>query len=452
MDYSEAVRYLESFVNHETGLAYPYKESFKLGRIQEFLQQIGNPHVDLRSIHVAGTKGKGSTCAFITYILREAGFSVGLYTSPHLADCRERIRILSARSCCATCPEFEGMISPEALADLVERLRPTIDTYNRDSSWGPLTFFEIYTALAFLFFKEQNVDWAVLETGLGGRLDATNVVDAFASVITPISYEHSQQLGGTLTAIATEKAGIIKAPGSIVISAPQEEEAREVIRSACQNAQALLWEVGRDIVGERTKTGFCIRGILREYEDLQIPLAGKHQLINAATAVGAVEALSKKGFAIDPGAVKEGIAGTLWPGRCEVVSRHPMVILDGAQNSASARALRETLQEEFSCGKFMLVFGISRDKDIEGVCRELSPCADVVILTRSQNPRAADPQELAGNFSSAKVYITGNIREAKEKLSTLAGDGDTAVVCGSLFVAGEMRQLFQEKACDEARF
>ena len=213
MTYPQAIKYLESFVNYEKFIDYPYKRSLKLERIKDFLFLIGNPQDKLRCIHVAGTKGKGSTCAFIAYILRQAGFRVGLYTSPHLSDFRERIRILEYQRIGKSkrvLDVFEGLIGKRDLAGLVKKLKPAIDRYNKSSKYGPLSFFEVYTALAFVYFKEQKTDFAVLETGLGGRLDATNTVNALVSVITPISYEHTQKLGKTLREIAREKAGIIK--------------------------------------------------------------------------------------------------------------------------------------------------------------------------------------------------------------------------------------------------
>ncbi|MDP2940706.1 MAG: Mur ligase family protein, partial [Candidatus Omnitrophota bacterium] len=291
MTYPEAIQYLESFINYERLPAYPYKEYLKLERVQGFLEAIGDPQDSLKCIHVAGSKGKGSTCAYITYILREAGFKTGLYTSPHLSDFRERIRILSHKVTRSqghkSQKDFEGMITKRELAGLVRRFKPAIEKYNKNSPYGPLSFFEVYTALAFIYFQEQKVDFAVLETGLGGRLDATNVARALVAVITPISYEHTDKLGNTLRKIATEKAGIIKSvigypclplpagqagagrgysvigrePSTenrapIVISAPQEREAREAISDKCKRVGARLFEVGKDIKVTSDKSSF----------------------------------------------------------------------------------------------------------------------------------------------------------------------------------------------------
>ncbi len=418
MAYQETIRYLDSFINYEKKSAFPYKQSFKLERIKEFLQSLGNPQDSLRCIHVAGTKGKGSACAFAAYILREAGYKVGLYTSPHLSDVRERIRILNQKSKIKNQNlEFGGMISRKELVDLVRKLRPAIEKYNRDSKYGPLSFFEVYTTLAFVYFKEKEVDFAVLETGLGGRLDATNTVNSLVCVITPISYDHTQKLGNTLKEIAQEKAGIIKGGGQVVISAPQEKEAREVIRNRCKGTGAKLYEVGGDI-------------------NAKLGLLGGHQRVNAACAVAAVKALGAK---INPHVIKNGLYNTRWPGRCEVIGKNPLLVLDGAQNVASCKALKAAVKENFSAQKIILVLGISRDKDIRGICKELQDFADKIILTKADNPRASEPKALAGYFKGKEVYLTGRVREAIILAKRIADKKDLILVTGSLFVIGEAR-------------
>jgi dihydrofolate synthase/folylpolyglutamate synthase len=449
MAYPETVKYLESFINYEKIPAYPYKESLKLERIEEFLESIGNPQDALKCIHVAGTKGKGSTCAFISYILRQAGYRVGLYTSPHLSDFRERIRILAQQSDTLTnqakC-EFEGIISESELAQLLEILKPKIEDYNKNSEYGQLSFFEVYTSLAFVYFKEKKVDFAVLETGLGGRLDATNVVNPYVCAITPLSYEHTQKLGNTLREIAAEKAGIIKAQSVkckaqnlIVISAPQEKEAIEVIRNKCKKVDARLYEVERDITYQKTNNGFNIKGIFGEYPNLEIRLLGDHQLINAAVAIGAVEALRFYNINININAIRVGLYDTLWPGRCEIISRNPLLVLDGAQNVASTLALRQAIKANFKYKKLILVLGVSCDKDIKGICKELYDLLDTVILTRANNSRAAEPERLAEYFKAKETYITNNVEEAVTYAQRIARKEDLILVCGSLFVVGEFR-------------
>ncbi len=461
MTYPQTIKYLESFVNYEKFIDYPYKQSLKLERIKDFLSLIGNPQSHLRCIHVAGTKGKGSTCAFITYILREAGFRVGLYTSPHLSDFRERIRILECQKAgklklvskvrkaevgVKVSDPFEGMVAKLELARIVSKLKPEIDRYNQGSKYGPLSFFEVYTTLAFVYFKEQKTDFAVLETGLGGRLDATNTANALVSVITPISYEHTQKLGKTLREIAREKAGIIKGyqwtgklewvskdrkaqvgvkgPESssgcqaIVISAPQEKEAAIVIRNRCKEVGVVLQEINKPLMG------------------IKLPLFGKHQRINAAVAVSAVKAL-KSG--ISQKIIRRGLLNTQWPGRFEVVSRNPLVVLDGAQNIASVKALKETIRNNFKYKKLILVLGISKDKDIKGICNELYSLADQVILTCADNPRAENPKVLSRYFKGRNYLLTSSVKEAKQEAIQLAAKDDLILGTGSLFVVGELR-------------
>lgn len=417
MLYPQALSYLESFINLEQITSYRYSKSLNLDRIKEFLALLGNPQDDLKCIHVAGSKGKGSTTAFIAYILKETGYRVGFYTSPHLADVRERIRILPGKKN----NEFEGIISKAALKRLVERVKPGIEKYNHDSRYGPLTFFEVYTALALLHFKENRVDFAVLETGLGGRLDATNAVNAIISVITPISYEHMDKLGRSLKSIAGEKAGIIKNRGSIVVSAPQEKEARDVIRARCKFVSVKLYEI-------------------KKYKNLKINLFGRHQFINATVAESVIKALSVYGIKIRNEIIKRGLFNTVWPGRCEILRRNPLVIIDGAQNAASARALKETIKDNFKeYKKLILVLGISNDKDIKGICFEFKDLADKVILTKAQSLRATDPKFLAGYFRNKEQYITDSVNEAKALSIRLAAKDDLILATGSLFVVGEFK-------------
>ncbi|MCM8792100.1 MAG: bifunctional folylpolyglutamate synthase/dihydrofolate synthase [Candidatus Omnitrophica bacterium] len=440
MTYQEAIRYLESLINYEKISRWSYKESLKLERIKNFLKLIGNPQEGLNCIHIAGSKGKGSTCAFISYILREAGFKVGLYTSPHLSCFRERIRILNPLT--FILDPFEGMISEEKVVELVEFLKPYIEIYNRNSEYGNLSFFEVYTALAFVYFRRENIDFLVLETGLGGRLDATNVVDPLVCGITPISYEHTRKLGNTLSEIAFEKAGIIKKGNSVhmtVISAPQDKEAEEVIKKRCEDLGIRLYRVGYDILWEETAVGFDVWGIFGRYSDLKINLLGRHQLINATVAIGVIETLRFHNIVISMENIKNGLCFTRWPGRCEVISKNPLIVLDGAQNTASMAALKETIKESFSYNNLILIFGICRDKDIRGVASLLYDVSHIVILTKAANPRAAEPSDLIRYFEGKHIYVTKNIQEAIELAKTKVDFGDLILITGSLFVVGEAR-------------
>ena len=441
MRYPAAKQYLASLANYEKNTRYNYRAAFKPGRFKEFLKLIGNPQNSLKIIHVAGTKGKGSACVFTAYILREAGFSVGLYTSPHLVDFRERIRILKPGLAQGNFrgADFEGMIPPKEIARLVRGLKPLVAGYNRHARFGPLSFFEVYTALAFLYFKNQQVDFTVLETGLGGRLDATNAAAALVVGITPISLEHTDKLGNTLAKIAAEKSGIIKQSGIAVISSPQDPPARKVIFLRCQKFRAKLFEVGRQIKYTIVGQGASIRGLKNDYVNLRLNLIGEHQVANAALAVGMVEALSLRGFNIPASAIKRGLARAVWPGRCELIRKYPSVVLDGAQNLASARILKKAIQDHFSYRKLILILGISQDKDIAGICRCLASLADEVVLTRANTPRAAAPEQFAGYFKP-KPYLTHSVKEAKILGLDLAGRQDLILITGSLFVVGEFKK------------
>jgi len=435
--YPAAVKYLESLVNYERISQYSYKKSLGLKRIKSFLRLIGNPQDELKVIHIAGSKGKGSACAFTAYILRQAGFSVGLYTSPHLSDFRERIRILNPRQSGAHLP-FEGKIAKKNLIRLVEFLKPAIKRS------GGLSFFEVYTALAFLYFKEKKVDFVVMETGMGGKLDATNAARSLVCAITPISYEHTQYLGKTLNRIAGEKAGIIKRK-AIVISSPQEKEAGRVIKHAASGMQAKLFAVGKEIKYLTKGRYFSIKGVNNNYTNLRINLLGRHQLINAALSVGIIEALGPYGYKVSVDCVRKGLYNTIWPGRLEVLWRKPYIVVDGAQNAASALVLKSAVKSIFKYRKLILVFGVSQDKDIRGMVRQLSGLAHKIILTCADNPRAAKPEYLKKYFPDKRkeIFITAGVKEAKKIALRVAGKNDLILVTGSLFVVGEFRDAYR---------
>ncbi len=422
MTHRQAVFFLEHYINYENIPRYKYEKSFNLLRIKNFLSILGSPQKQFRIIHVAGSKGKGSTCAFIAYILKEAGFKVGLYTSPHLNDFRERIRVLPG----LLPGDFEGMITGAELGKLTGFIRPLINRFNRHSRWGKLTFFEICTALALIYFKRRGIDFAVLETGLGGRLDATNAVISDLCVITPISYEHTDKLGKSLKDIAFEKSGIIKHKGAVVISAPQERTVLSVLRKRCRSFGARLIE-------------------LKGARAFNIKLLGRHQCVNAAVAAKAVQSLSCFGFNVGIDVIKKGLYNTLWPGRCEVIHRRPLLVIDGAQNVASVKALKEAVRNNFSYNKLILVLGLSSDKDVRGISAELFRFADEIIITKSQNPRAMAPQNILKQFQEKGCYITMDTDDARKLAFKISGRKDLILVTGSLFVAGEFRRFIRHE-------
>ena len=452
MTFKEAQEYLNSFINYETKVEFPYKESFRLERMTDFLESLGNPQGAIKSIHIAGTKGKGSTCAYVANILKEAGFKTGLYTSPHLNTFRERIRILDNKTQDLK-PEsyFSGMISEDDVCVYVEKIKQAVDRFNEKSQWDKLSFFEAYTALAFLYFKDKNTDFVVLETGLGGRLDATNAADSLVCAITPISFEHTQKLGNTLESIATEKAGIIKKKNQIVVSAIQPDEALRAIRKRCQEFDAKLYVVGKDIFFEELFSDisgqvFNYFDSFSEYANLRTGLVGHHQLINAATAIGIIDALRLFNFIVPSDAIKRGLETTFWPGRFEVIDKDPFVILDGAQNAASAEALKDTIKKIFGDKKVILILGVSQDKDLKGICKALEPIAKTVILTKADNARASEPKKLAEFFPKNKnIKITSSVKEAVELSRSISKKTDIILITGSLFVVGEARELWSKK-------
>ena len=429
MDYHEAISYILSFTDYEKLPAALYTAAnFDLRRMEELLKRLGNPHLASTAIHIAGTKGKGSTAAMIASALSAAGYRSGLYTSPHLHTFRERIAV-------------DGeTIAEEEFSALVERLRPEVDEVNRHRNYGEITTFEILTALAFAYFSGQGVDFQVLEVGLGGRLDATNVVMPRIAVITSLSLDHAEVLGDSLAKIAGEKAGIIKS-GAVVVSAPQPDEAAEVIRAVCKKNGACLIEVGREITWEKLTSdvagqSFKVRGKRGSYQ-LAIPLIGRHQLENAAIAVAALEAL-----AIGSEDIARGLARVRWPGRLEILRDKPLFLVDGAHNADSARRLREAIGEYLNFGRLILIAGASSDKDIAGMLGELAPVSSLVIVTRSRHPRALEPALILDELErqGVKGELEESVSSAAERALAIAGPDDLICAMGSLFVAAEARE------------
>ncbi|MEI8175480.1 MAG: folylpolyglutamate synthase/dihydrofolate synthase family protein [Candidatus Omnitrophota bacterium] len=433
MDYQVAIEYLNSFINYEKINRFDYGSSFRLTRMRRLAASLGDPQRSLRCIHIAGTKGKGSTAAMTASILRHAGFKTGLYTSPHLISFRERISI------------NDEAIGESDLARLVSLMRPAIEGLGVSEDDRP-TFFEVYTALALLFFKEKAVDLAVIEVGMGGRLDATNIIEPLCCAITPISLEHTQILGATVRAIAVEKAGIVK-EGIPCVSAPQEADVAAVLRDVCAHKKSLLREVGRDILFEEEVSGASqrrlhlrVRGACGEYPHLESGLLGDHQMVNAATAIGLVEYLRTYDIIIPYSAVRDGLREVKWPGRFQIIGPEASIIVDGAQNSASARSLKEAVKKTFGKPRLILVLGFSQDKDIAGVCDELVPISNEVILTKAASPRAQEPEVIMRSIKK-KVRVTRSVPEALALAGKLAGSDALILVTGSLFVVGEVLQL-----------
>lgn len=430
-DFTEACRYLESFINYEQKRDFQYNpRTFNLVRMEQLLFSLGNPHQDLKIIHIAGSKGKGSTAAMVASILTASGLRTGLYTSPHLISPRERFRIDGC------------LISEEDFLDGVNQLVPQAESMRQ--AGNPPTFFEIYTAVGFLYFPQSRVDFAVLEVGLGGRLDATNVVSRpEVSVITPISLEHTNILGHSLPEIAAEKAGIIK-PGCTVVLAPQAIEAHEIIREICQKNQSPCIDVERTttISGVEAIPGgqrFSLTTAQNSYLGLETPLLGGHQRINAATALCAIEALDHP--RISDETIHEGLAQVVWPGRMQVIPGSPRLVLDGAHSPASVQALRCALEDSFEYDRLIMVIGLSQDKDIQHIGQEICTIADLVVLTKASDmPRAVEPSQLEEQWTSlaSRIKVVQNARNALEEAFGQAGKHDLICVTGSLYLVGEV--------------
>jgi dihydrofolate synthase / folylpolyglutamate synthase len=444
--YQDALDYIFSFVNYERPVRFGYNaETLNLDRMRELLNRLGRPQDRFKCVHIAGTKGKGSTSAMVESVLRAAGYRTGLYTSPHLHTWRERIRL-------------NGNLMPKAA--LVEQLslaRPIFE------AMPDLTAFEIMTALAFNYFAQEKVDWTVLETGLGGRFDATNVVQPAVCAITSLSFDHVELLGHTLPEIAAEKAGIIKA-GVPLVSAPQAPEALAVIAQTCTDRGARLILAGVDWTATRQSADLSgQRLILRRtadgltLPDLHIALVGDHQIINMMVSVALMVELRAQGVGITDDVLRKGLAAARWPGRFELLSQRPVLVVDSAHNTDSALKLRATLAEFFPHAperRLALVFGASADKDIPGILEILlSPDADGgyapparVIVSRSGHPRQTDPARLAEMVRNIDPNAAVEVRESLDlalaDVLAWATPDDVICVTGSIFIVGQARRAW----------
>ena len=432
--YQQALDYIYSFIDYERQSCPHELPRYDLRRMAELLVRLGNPHLAAKTVHIAGTKGKGSVAAMAASALTASGYTTGLYTSPHLHTYNERIRI------------DDRLIADKELVALVEKLKPDVEAANKKAAYGQPTTFEVTTALAFEYFEAKGADFQVIEVGMGGRLDATNVVQPEVCVITSISYDHMKVLGNTLSQIAEEKAGIIK-PGSIVVTSPQVDEVNQIFEQACRRNNAKLIKVGRDVTWrylgfEANKQSLRVKGRLASY-DLTIPLLGRYQLDNAAAAVAALEVLVERGFHISKQSITRGLAKVNWPGRLQVLRRRPLLVVDGSHNTESAGKLRQALKEYFEFDRAILIIGVSADKDLAGIISELAPVFSKVIATHSIHPRAMPTASVAAELQRQGVecLTTEDIATALPLALSMAGPSDLICVTGSLFVvAGAIEQ------------
>lgn len=419
MTYRDTLAYLASL--NKMGIR------FGLDPIRFLLERLQNPQNSYPAVLIAGTNGKGSVAAMTAAMLSAGGFKTGLYTSPDLIEFRERIRV------------NDGMISREEAMRCAEAVREKITE--------DISYFEFLTAMAFLHFRQQRVDIAVLEIGMGGRLDATNVVDPLLSVITNISLDHREYLGNTLEKITREKGGIIRDRGTCITGATQKSVI-ETIETLCRERAARLYRLGKEIRVRRHRDGtFSYRGIGRRYERLDCPLTGRHQLSNAALALGAVELIGDRGFPVGEQDIVQGLKKTRWEGRLELLQRDPMVLVDGAHNPAGAATLCRALTCDFSYRRLWLIFGVLGDKDYRAMAKKLLPLADAVIITRPNSERAL-PLDLLLPTARAFHHHVEAIEHPGDALRlalSRAEAQDLICIAGSLYLVGEIKKIHEAR-------
>lgn len=439
--YIKAIRFLETLTDFERLRIVRYNsQNFDLDRMRGLLKKIGNPHEQFKSVHIAGTKGKGSTCAMIANMLQANGYKVAVYSSPHLVDIRERIQV-------------NGEMIPHAdFARLIRLVEPIV------LKGKPMpTFFDVITAVAFKYFAEEEVDIAIIETGLGGRLDSTNVLKPEITGITSISKDHMAQLGHTLPKIAEEKAGIFK-PGVPAITVQQQPDVEAVLKRVADKVNAPFDVTGKSIefsyrfeatrmLGPHNR--LCLTTPNSKFEHLAVPMMGEHQAINCGLALSIVDKLKTRGFTINDGKAMEGLARTSMPGRMEMVSTMPRVLVDGAHNAASLDALMKAVGQHIPYDSMVVIFGCCQDKDVPGMLERITSGADKVIFTKVDSVRTANPDELAARYVELygkMAQVARTLEEALAIANRAVTREDLICITGSFYLVGEAKKYFAEKA------
>jgi|LDZT01.1.fsa_nt_gi dihydrofolate synthase/folylpolyglutamate synthase len=432
--------------SYKKAIEYIYnlnKYGIKLGlkNITYLLALFDNPHLKVKTIHVAGTNGKGSTSAILYSILQAAHYKVGLYTSPHLVHFQERMRING---------EF---ITKEEVCSLLERVKPAIYKVANTEGYQHPTFFEVITTMAFLYFYEHNVDFSIIEVGLGGRLDATNVCEPLISVITHLDFDHMDRLGNTLPEIAQEKGAIIK-QNIAVVSAKQFPEAEVVIKSIAREKGAPLYTYGENfktnlLRSELKGNSFHYSGIYNQLNNLYLPLAGEYQVENASLAIAMAELINHRGFMISEDNIINGVKNSQWPGRFEIVREKPMIILDGAHNPNGASQFIFNLKKLIPDKKIIAILGVFQDKDYPAIVKIIVPQVNQLILTMASNPRATPTEILAKEasqyISKEKIIETNTVSEAIREALRIAQKEEVICITGSLYTVGEAKAYFLKK-------
>jgi dihydrofolate synthase/folylpolyglutamate synthase len=439
--YIKAMRFLETLTDFERLRIVRYNsQNFDLDRMRGLLKKIGNPHEQFKSVHIAGTKGKGSTCAMIANMLQANGYKVAVYSSPHLVDIRERIQVNGE------------MISHADFARLIRLVEPIV------LKGKPMpTFFDVVTAVAFKYFAEKDVDIAIIETGLGGRLDSTNVLKPEITGITSISKDHMAQLGHTLPKIAEEKAGIFK-QGVPAITVQQTPEVEAVLKRVADKVNAPFDVTGKSIefsyrfeatrmLGPHNR--ICLTTPNSKFEHLAVPMMGEHQAINCGLALSIVDKLKTRGFTINDAKAMEGLAKTTMPGRMELVSTAPRVLVDGAHNAASLDALMKAVGQHIPYDSMVVIFGCCQDKDVPGMLERITSGADKVIFTKVDSVRTANPDELAARYVELygkMAQVARTLEEALAIANRAVTREDLICITGSFYLVGEAKKYFADKA------
>ncbi|HIJ53256.1 MAG TPA: bifunctional folylpolyglutamate synthase/dihydrofolate synthase [Planctomycetes bacterium] len=438
--YKEAIKYLYEKTDYEKERHLRYNvTTFSLERMEKLLSLVGNPHKKVPTVHIAGTKGKGSTATMLGKMLDANDYTVGLYTSPHVVHLHERITVNSK------------MISEREMLGLLNRIYAPVEKIGKAEK---VTFFEIMTALAFMHFVDSDVDIAVIETGMGGRLDSTNVIRPEVVGITSLSIDHQYQLGETIGSIAKEKAGVFKR-GVPVVTVEQDPDAMRVLRSCASAVRAPFSVTGVDIdFSQRFETSredgphtrICLTTPTSKFEHLRVPLQGKHQAINCGLALAMLDKLKASGYEIDDEKATEGLSEVSLAGRMEMICDDPRIMIDAAHNAASIRALIHAIGQNIPYDSMVVIFGCNRDKDVEGMLRQLQYGADKVIFTRSVSAKATSPEDLAEMYTEicGKMYQTAtSLGGALQLAKSAVGKEDLICITGSFYLIGQAKVRFQ---------
>lgn len=438
--YTRALKFLAGLTDHERLRIVRYtSQNFDLERMRSLLKKLGNPHEQFRSVHVAGTKGKGSTCTMLASMLQANGYKVGLYTSPHLLDVRERICINGEMIGHADFARLVKIVEP-----IVARVKPTP------------SYFDVLTAVAFKYFAEQKVDIAVVETGLGGRLDSTNVLRPEVTAITSISKDHMAQLGNTLPKIAEEKAGIFKT-GVPAVTVMQEPDVEAVLKRVAEKVGAPF-----DVTGKSVEFSFrfessrlqgphnyiCLTTPQSRFEHLPVPLLGEHQAINCGLALAVIDKLKTRGIPISDAKAMEGLTRATLPGRMEIIHQQPRVLVDGAHNAASLDAMMRAIGQHIPYDSMIVIFGCCSDKDVPGMLQRITAGADKVIFTRVDSIRTADPEELAATYTELygkMAQVAPSLEAALAIANRAVTKEDLICITGSFYLVGEAKKLFNTR-------